>query len=208
MTMKRKCSYCGSTHRVARFKGGDLYCLKHYLQMRAYGKCFDGSKPRRTNSIILKDDYTVIVTANGDKVLVDNPVVPKVIKPSWCISKTGYVVANINHKVVKMHRLILNCSENKVVDHINGNRLDNRISNLRICSAKNNSRNKGIGKNNSSGVPGVSKLPNGKWRVRIMVDRKEIALGRYESFNEAVQVRKQAEIKYFGEYSRTISREV
>ncbi|TGA95627.1 hypothetical protein E4665_17800 [Sporolactobacillus shoreae] len=207
--MAGKCSYCGSTHRVARFRGGNLFCLKHYLQMRTYGKCFDGSKPRqRKNSIILKDDYTVIVTANGDKVLVDNPIVPKIINPSWCISKTGYVVANINHKVVKMHRLILKCSDDKVVDHINGNRLDNRLKNLRICSAKNNSRNKGVGKNNSSGVPGVSKTPNGKWRARIMVDRKEIALGRYEDFEKAVQARKQAEIKYFGKYGRIASREV
>lgn len=205
--MNRKCSFCGSTHRVSRFRGGDLYCLKHYLQMRSHGMVF--GEPRRRqwkNTISIGDEYSTIVTSKGEKILVDNRKVPILTKHSWCLSKTGYAVANINKKTVKMHRFLTECPPGSVVDHINGNPLDNRLCNLRICSAKNNSRNKGLGQNNSSGVPGVSKLPNGRWRVRIMVNRKEKFLGSYENFEEAVQAREEAELRYFGEYSPLASR--
>ncbi|HIS92760.1 MAG TPA: HNH endonuclease, partial [Candidatus Alectryocaccomicrobium excrementavium] len=107
---------------------------------------------------------------------------------------------------VKMHRMLTQCPATKVVDHVNGDRLDNRRRNLRICSPKENSRNKGMGRNNQSGFPGVSKTSNGKWRVRIMVNRKEIALGRYAAMEEAIQVRREAEEKYFGDMSSAKSR--
>ncbi|AMW98434.1 HNH endonuclease [Rummeliibacillus stabekisii] len=205
--MERRCSFCNSTHRVSRFKGGDLYCLKHYLQMRNHGKVTNDPPLRKwRNKIIIGNTFSTIVTSKGEKIIIDNQKVPMITQHSWCLSKTGYAVANIKGTTTKMHRLITNCQPGMVVDHINGNPLDNRLGNLRICSAKNNSRNKGVGSNNSTGVLGVSKLKSGLWRVRIMVNKKEINLGRYESFDEAVKVRREAELKYFGEYSHTASR--
>ena len=53
-----------------------------------------------------------------------------------------------------------------------------------------------------TGVTGVSKTPNGKYRARIMVDRKEIYLGTFETLKEAAIARKNGETKYFGEFSR------
>jgi hypothetical protein len=181
--------------------------MKHYLQMRNHGKVSD-EVPRRKwrNKIKIGDEFSSIFTSKGEEILVDNNKIPMIAEYSWCLSKTGYAVANVNNKTVKMHRLLTDCPQDRVVDHINGNPLDNRLSNLRICTPKNNSRNKGLGGNNSTGVVGVSKLSNGKCRVRIMVNRKEIALGRYDSFEEAVKVRREAELKYFGEYSSSASR--
>lgn len=205
--MHNKCSFCGSTHRVSRFKGGEMYCLKHYLQMRNHGEVTNSPPVRKwKNTIKIGDASSILVTAKGDEILVDNCMIPVLVKHSWCISKTGYAVANIDKKVIKMHRLITSCPKGQVVDHINGDPLDNRIENLRICSAKDNSRNKGLGRNNSTGVTGVSQLSDGKWRARIMVDRKELLLGRFESFEEAVKARKQAELKYFGEFANSLSR--
>lgn len=199
----RVCSVCGSTYKVARFKGGDVYCQRHYLQMYKYGRIYQDGKPRWTNRVIDDDRGCRIITAKGDEILVDKDLLPLLTRYSWCVSKTGYAVAKANGKLIRMHRLITNCPDGYVVDHINGNPLDNRRINLRICSAKNNSRNKGIGKNNSTGVLGVSQLPDGRWRARIMVNRKEISLGRFDSFEEALQARREAERKHFGSFART-----
>lgn len=89
-----------------------------------------------------------------------------------------------------------------VVDHINGDIYDNRRSNLRITTQKNNSRNVKLAKNNKTGVTGVSLLPSGKYKSRICVNSKDISLGVFKSFDRAVLARKIAEKRYFGEYVR------
>lgn len=198
-----KCSYCGSNKRVARFKGGDLLCIKHYLQMYTYGKLFERGKSRNTNSFIADGADGIIITAKKEHILVDSQALPMLSKHSWCLNSQGYAVARINKKTIRLNRFVLGITSNEfVVDHINGNRLDNRLQNLRICSAKENSRNSGLAKNNRTGVTGVSLNPKGKYRARIMVDRKEIALGVFDSLDEAKKARSEAERFYFGEYAR------
>lgn len=83
----------------------------------------------------------------------------------------GYV--NSKKKQTKMHRMIMDAPWNKEVDHVNGNKLDNRRSNLRICSMADNKKNKGFSKNNTSGFKGVSwsKTLN-YWIASITVNRK------------------------------------
>ena len=96
----------------------------------------------------------------------------------------------------------MNISNNKYdVDHINHNIKDNRKLNLRIVTRSQNNMNRSIQSNNTSGVTGVcySKRLN-KWNVRITVNKKTFNLGWFSDYNEAVAVRKEAEIKYFGEY--------
>lgn len=100
--------------------------------------------------------------------------------------------------------------QNMIVDHINGDVLDNRRENLRITTQKNNSRNTKVAINNTSGFTGVRiiHLRGGRirYRARIMVNRKEISLGTYDTIDEAVLARKKGEVKYFGKYSATESR--
>jgi len=80
------------------------------------------------------------------------------------------------------------------IDHINRVRNDNRISNLRLASQKQNNENKSLGRNNTSGVTGVTFQKNhGKWRAFIGHNNREIYLGEYDSFDEAFLVRKDAE---------------
>ena len=97
------------------------------------------------------------------------------------------------------------------VDHIHGrdSRNDNRKSNLRIVNMSKNGMNKKIQKNNTSGVTGVSLNKNKtKWRARIKVNGKEKHLGEFVNFEDAVQERKNAEKKYFGEYAYDYSQQM
>lgn len=89
----------------------------------------------------------------------------------------------------------------KYIDHKNGNTLDNRKENLRLCTQHQNSMNLKLKRNNTSGVSGVSRGYNDLWRARIMLNRKEICFGYYENFDDAVRARLIGEYKYFGEFA-------
>ena len=96
-----------------------------------------------------------------------------------------------------LHKLLLDYPEDRVVDHINRNRLDNRRCNLRIVTFSENSKNCNIHKNNTSTVSGVNyRKDNGQWVVRIGDNNDRVYLGQYSSFEEAVKIRYAAEDKY------------
>lgn len=87
--------------------------------------------------------------------------------------------------------------ENIVPDHLSRNTDDNRKCNIKLKTNKDNSHNRGLSKRNTSGKTGVSfNKQAGKWVAYIMVDYKRIHLGRFDTFEEAVKIRKEAESKY------------
>ncbi len=116
------------------------------------------------------------------------------------IRPDGYVVAVIGTKTYLYHRLVwlyINGYEAEQIDHINRIKTDNRIDNLRSVTQQENQRNRPKSKNNTSGATGVRWEKRSKrWTARITVDRKEISLGGYPTFSEAVDARKNAEILY------------
>lgn len=82
------------------------------------------------------------------------------------------------------------------IDHINGERTDNRIANLRVVSRQENSRNKPRQVNNTSGATGVARdKQSGKWSAWVKIDGKNQNLGLYHNFGDAVAARKEAERK-------------
>lgn len=87
-----------------------------------------------------------------------------------------------------------------IIDHIDGDGLNNRIKNLADKTYSGNSRNQKIRKNNKSGVMGVrfneTKRGKPKWEARICVDGKKKRLGFFDTFDEAILARKDAENKY------------
>lgn len=90
------------------------------------------------------------------------------------------------------------------IDHINGNKSDNRMSNLRLATASQNSRNVKMHARNLLGVKGVSINMNGRkrYRVRIMVGRKSIRVGEFDSLEEASAAYAEAALKHHGEFAR------
>ena len=99
-----------------------------------------------------------------------------------------------------MHRLILNTEPSDVVDHINHNTVDNRKCNIRNVSRSQNMQNKTP--NNELNISGISfEKESSKWRAYISKNNKRIYLGRFTNLKDAIDARKQAEEKYFGEYS-------
>lgn len=108
-----------------------------------------------------------------------------------------------NKKIgIMMHRFIMNCPPDKVIDHINGNGLDNRKENLRICTHSQNMCNRRKHKSLSSIYLGVSwNNSNSKWLARIK-NIKQIYLGCYNTEEEAALVYNQKAIEIHGEYAR------
>lgn len=194
-----KCSVCDSPFSSS-FKGVP-YCNKHYLKMYTYGTLEPVRK--KTNNFILEGEMVTLYTSKKEAFFIDKEDLELVYKSTWCLNKSGgYLVATINRKVKRLHRLIMQVEDpNFVVDHINGNPRDNRKQNLRITTQKMNSMNVRASKNNVTGYPGVDKITSGKYRARITYENKEIHLGLFDTFEEAKSIRILAENKYFKLFS-------
>jgi hypothetical protein len=125
-------------------------------------------------------------------------------------NKKGYAVryeksGNGKLRMIYMHREIMELDDgvSLPVDHINGDTLDNRRSNLRLATISQNTQNKRHGTGTSRYL-GVSYEPKtGKWRCRIVVDGKTIQLGTWPSEEVAAQQYDKAAVKYFGPNART-----
>ncbi len=102
---------------------------------------------------------------------------------------------------VLMHRFIMGAESGQEIDHVNGNRLDNRRSNLRFATREQNARNRKTPSNNKSGYKGV-RLERRKWRARIQFDGKQISLGNFETPEEAAYAYNEAAKRYYGEFAR------
>ena len=102
-----------------------------------------------------------------------------------------------------MHRIVMNILDSPkiLVDHIYHNRNDNRKSQLRLVNNQQNQYNAVVAKDNTSGHKGVYwHKKHNKWEALISYNNKQIYLGLYDDIKDAIRVRQQAEIKYFGEY--------
>lgn len=212
---KRECEVCGSRYKVSICRPtGQYLCNKHKLQVLRCGKI------KRTkfdpNEIILYENYAEIClyNAHGKEVAkskVSKEDVEKIKKYKWYKTHFDYVETRVykpNKKRILLHRFILNCPKDKIVDHINGDKLDNRRENLRICSFSENSANRTKFNLNKSGVYGVTKcFNNDGYYVRISKNKECKYLGYCKDLNKAKKIRLKAEKEYFGEFAPSFNKE-
>lgn len=126
----------------------------------------------------------------------------------WDKCKKGYYAVT-GKSILKsfsttiMHRLIVGAKKGDIVDHIDGNGLNNRKSNLRIVTSTENAINHKIRSDNTSSVTGVRfRKSCKKWYAFISINKKETFLGSFVNFEDAVDARGKAEKKYYGDFVR------
>jgi len=116
------------------------------------------------------------------------------------ISNSGYRQGAIFGKPVSAHRVVWKLifgTDAVIIDHINGNRADNRLENLRECTSQENMRNQRRRFDSKSGVCGVTWNKGvGKWQAQIKVNGKNIYLGIHESIEDASDAYQKAKLEY------------
>lgn len=201
------CCICGEKAEGTR--EGKEYCHRHYMQMYHNG-CILKETSRDKNEIIEHDEYIEIILKNQffeeiGKAKIDKEDYDKIKKYKWyCHQYDGgkqYCQGTIeNGEKVRLHHFILGIKKNtlngKVVDHINGDSLDNRKINLRIVNQQENMQNMKA-ENPMTGIR-THTLKNGQIRygARITVNYKTISLGTFDTLEEAQRARKDAKEFY------------
>lgn len=127
---------------------------------------------------------------------------------NWKITK-GYAMRTTGIGERRMHRLLINAKKGEVVDHIDGNPLNNQVANLRICSQGQNMGNRKINKNNRSGYKGVFFLKSlNKWRAAIKFNGKFIHIGLFAKPEDAAIAYNRKAIEFFGIFANLNTKEV
>lgn len=122
------------------------------------------------------------------------------------INSAGYRLISVDGSLYVSSRLaffyMTGSWPKEVIDHINGNRDDDRWSNLREATLSQNAINSKVSTRNTSGVVGVGwSKRNRKWIAHIRINKKHKQLGYYKTKQEAIEARKQAEKEHYGDYA-------
>lgn len=202
------CCICGNKSKV-EWKDGNEYCRKHYMQMYHHGHILERTIYDK-NEWLIYDDYAECITydknlqPNGRvKFDLDDAAKLKNKKVYICNhnGKNYAVISETNLHKTFAHRFVMGLYNEeynirRVVDHINGDSLDNRKSNLRVCSHSENMLN--IRKKDK--IVGVNLKKDGRYAARIMNNYKSINIGIYNTYEEAVLARIKKESELCGEY--------
>ena len=122
--------------------------------------------------------------------------------------RTGYRHVRVAGRIIATHRVVYAMANGALprlsIDHINGDRLDNRPCNLREATPWQQAANKAPQANNKSGAPGVQfQKASNKWMARIQHRRRQIYLGLFASIDDAKEFRDLAASMLFGEFIRS-----
>ena len=179
-------------------------CL-HKEFMDTHNKSF-----KKYNTYNLNGEYGVGYTSKNEPFYFDLEDYDKIKDYCWYKNSQGYIRTNIPYingqDALFIHDIIMDIKKESLLmaDHIHGkeSRHDNRKSNLRIVTSSQNNMNVPLREHNTSGYTGVHfSKDDGLWCARIQIENKRIYLGKFSTKEEAVRIRKEAEEKYFGEYS-------
>lgn len=120
------------------------------------------------------------------------------ISHGYLVNRSGYKKKTTTY----FHRLVMNAKDGGVVDHINRDKLDNRKSNLRVCTQAENVINKRLQKNNTTGYRGVHLYKRvNRYQAYIKKDGKRRHIGMFPTAEEAAKEYNKHAIKLFGEFA-------
>lgn len=146
-----------------------------------------------------------IQLTQGKHAIVEDQDYPLVSQYKWIYSSKGYAITHNpqnNKQWIWMHRLIMSTPKDLQTDHINGNKLDNRRSNLRICTSSQNRVNIIHPINSTSTFRGVSwNKEKNRWSSQIQVNNKRILIGRFNNERHAAIAYDLWARDIFGEFS-------
>lgn len=192
---------CGNIINVVT---GDLKKHNSTTSCGCWRKERISSSNKKNNDYEIQEDYIIMYTSKGEPFYIDLEDFNKVKDICWHIDNNGYVKGKVKGKETTLHRYIMNCPDGYYIDHIHGkkSRNNNCKNNLRIVTVSQNGMNVATRNNNNSGTTGVSwdNFKN-KWVAYITINYKRNHLGYFDSIDDAIKVRKEAEKKYFGEFS-------
>ena len=165
----------------------------------------------------MKNEYRLSADGNcyriyfldGSFFVIDADDFQAVSQYTWFAGKRGYPVAHTSrssregHRTFSLHRYLLSPGADRDVDHISGDKMDNRRSNLRIFTHQQNMFNQKMRSSNTSGYYGVSRMNRtGKYEAYIHIDGKKKYLGTYPTAETAASVRDRAAAELFGAFAR------
>lgn len=160
--------------------------------------------------LLIDGDIAYVQLSRGHAAVIDASDVPLVDVGNWSACESGNTVyaqrkirVGVNQpRMIMMHRVILGLNDRALhVDHIDGNGLNNRRSNLRPCSIAQNQHNRGMARTNTSGFKGVCWDVQGeKWGASIRAFGRQMNLGRFDTAEEAYAAYCAAAARYHGEF--------
>jgi hypothetical protein len=176
-----------------------IYNLKKYSRA-------GGTAGRVTQICIGDSGMKSITLTQGKTTIVDDDMYEYLLQWKWCAWKNQagnwYAVRSEWPKKIYMHRTIMDAPPDMDVDHRDRDGLHNWRENLRICTQKENNRNRVKNKNNRSGYKGVVwHKETGKYRSRIKVGGKHISLGLFDNPEDAALAYDKAAKEYFGPFA-------
>jgi hypothetical protein len=152
---------------------------------------------------IVREGYGVASFASGGEFLFDPSDLPQLERHTWHLGKRGYPATHIRGKTVVLHRLLFPEADDMEIDHINGDKLDNRRTNLRPCTHQQNGFNQKRRHTNTSGYIGVSFLRRlGCFEAYIHFHGTKHHLGLYADAIAAARIRDCVAKLLFGEFAR------
>lgn len=191
----------GTTVSLSKFLLGIVE--KNTKVLKRNGDIYDYRKANLFyhNQFVLCGDYYEVECFDGKKFLVDADRLDDISQFVWHIDKNNYAITkDRSGRILKLHRYLLGVLDRSdiEVDHINRNTLDNRMSNLRLADRSLNCYNRDVSAYNSSGKVGVYKMTGyNKWCAQINVHGSRYYLGSFDTFDEAVTARTNAENHYY-----------
>ncbi|MFA2595241.1 HNH endonuclease [Bacillus cereus] len=205
----KQCQVCGTNQGkiISSTRFNMTVCNKHYRQLQNHGEISERTM-RDSNEIVVIGDYAEMSLYDQKnklvgKALIDSEDIPLIRKRKWYLEKrTGYVNSGKGGDKISLHRFIMKPKEEEVVDHKDGNKLDNRKINLQAVKQLYNVQKKQKQSNNTSGVIGVwYHKQRSKWVAELKTPHKKHYLGAYDDIESAIRIRLEGEKKYFGEFA-------